>query len=125
MNKSFGNRYIALAFLAVVAMSTGCTGLTTPKEYGTSISAEEMASFVKGKTTEEELLRKYGNPDQTLNLNAHTKEISYIKKFGSTEAIMYGLQKKPKNVEYWFQISKGLVQDFGQRETTKEPIYVY
>jgi len=115
---------VVLALLAVLAMTAGCAGITKPQEYGTSISAKEMAAFVKGKTTEEELLRKYGNPDQTIKLNANTKDISYIKEYGSSAAVVYGLEEKQKNVEYWFRISHGVVEDFGQRDTNKSPNYM-
>jgi len=118
MNKSYGFKgMVVLALLAVLAMTTGCAADRIVS--GTSISAEEMASFSKGKTTEEELLRKYGNPDQTLKLNAHTKEISYIK-----ETIVGGYEAhSDKKVETWFRISHGVVQDFGQRDTNKSPNY--
>lgn len=29
----------------------------------------------------------------------------------------------PKNTEFWIIIKNGVVQDFGDRETTKEPNY--
>ena len=116
MNKDFGMaRKITLALAIVLAVFL--TGCQTYKS-GTVMSDEDKAEIIKGKTTQTELQRKFGNPDQTNKINSHTVEISYIQK-NFTPKPFGGL--KYSNVEYWFEVVDGVIQDFGDRPTKKFP----
>lgn len=111
-------RIFIVEFFVIISLLLFVVGCAS---FGTDITANERKQIIKGKTTKIEVLRKFGNPDQTVKLDNETEEISYIK-----ENVVIGLAPlvKPKNTEFWLQIKNGIVQDFGERETNKSPNYM-
>ena len=110
------NKYVKIIGVAILAtVMCGCAS------FGTDITADERAKIIKGKTTKIEVLRQFGNPDQTIKLDRGREEISYIK-----ENVIMGVAPfvKPKNNEFWLQVKNGVVEDFGERETKKSPNYM-
>lgn len=110
------NKYVKIIGVAILAtVMCGCAS------FGTDITADERAQIIKGKTTKIEVLRQFGNPDQTIKLDRGREEISYIK-----ENVIMGVAPfvKPKNNEFWLQVKNGVVEDFGERETKKSPNYM-
>ena len=107
---------ISVLLVATAVMLSGCPMGT----YGSVIKPEQKAAIVKGKTTKVELLRELGNPDQTVDLGGGKEEMSYIR-----EAITsYGIRATSENTEFWILINKEVVEDFGERPTTKSPKYI-
>jgi len=82
--------------------------------YG-GLTAEQKASIVRGKTTRVELLREVGTPDQSIDLGGGKEELSYVREKYTT----YGVHATSENTEFWITLDKGVVQDFGERPTTK------
>ena len=89
------NKYVKIIGVAILAtVMCGCAS------FGTDITADERAQIIKGKTTKIEVLRQFGNPDQTIKLDRGREEISYIK-----ENVIMGVAPfvKPKKTSFGFK----------------------
>jgi len=108
-----GSRLAAAAVLCVLA---GCSAGT----YGSTVTPEQRAAIVKGQTTKTDLLRELGNPDQTIDLGDGKEQLSYISETYTT----YGVSASATGTEFWVVLTNGVVEDFGERPTTKQPSYL-
>jgi hypothetical protein len=109
---------IAAAVLAATlgAVLAGC--FLYGGTYGSNITAEQKAAIAKGKTTKVDLLKELGNPDQTVDLGGGKEQLSYIRETIS------GFGTSSQNTETWIVLNNGVVEDFGERPTTKNPSYL-
>ncbi len=112
----FKNVGACVVLVLVGLLLPGCPAGT----YGSKISAEQRAAIVKGKTTKVDLLRELGNPDQTIDLGGGKEQFSYIREKYTT----YGVTASSENTEFWILLSNGVVNDFGERPTTKSTNYM-
>lgn len=101
---------------ALVLSLTGCPMGT----YGSKVSPEQKAAIVKGRTSRADLLRELGNPDQTIDLGNGKEQLSYI----SEKITSYAVTSSSEGTEFWVVLKDGIVQDFGERPTTKQPSYL-
>ena len=99
--------------IALTIFANGCASHMS----GSVVTDQQKAAIINGTTTKTDLLREFGNPDQTLDLGNGKEELSYIREewgFGA---------RKLSATEFWVDLNKGVVQDFGERPTTKAPAY--
>lgn len=105
-----------LSAFACIALLSGCAAGT----FGSVVTPEQKASIIKGQTTKVDLLQEMGNPDQTIDLGDGKEQVSYI----SSAITSTGFSSSNTNTEFWVVLNKGVVEDFGERPTTKEPNYM-
>jgi len=104
-----------VAFPLVLLLS-GCPAGT----FGSIVTPEQKASIIKGQTTKVDILKELGNPDQAIDLGDGKEQLSYISSAVKTSLIA----ASSTNTEFWVVLNKGVVEDLGERPTTKEPNYM-
>lgn len=72
-----------IALLIATLMLTACAS------YGTKVDTNQVAGFVKGKTSYNEVIDKLGKPSQTAVNSDGTKTISYVHVEYSTKAATF------------------------------------
>jgi hypothetical protein len=87
---------------------------------GHPVTPEQQAAIVKGKTTTTQVLQELGEPDQRLDLGNGKEQLSYI----SEKYTSYAVTSSAEGTEFWIVVKNGVVEDFGQRPTTKKPNYL-
>ncbi len=103
---------ILLVSISFAFILNGCISAS----YG-GVNQKQQANILKGKTTKVEILRVIGNPDQTIDLGRGEEELSYVREEYSATSLT------SKNTEFWLKIRNGVVEDFGERPTTKAHRY--
>ena len=102
----------------------GIFGCTRSGEFGSIISDAQKASLIKGKTTKTEVLNEFGNPDQKIDLGNGMEQFSYIKESYKATNALVAESSTSTFTEFWIVFdSNGVVKNFGERPTTKQPNY--
>jgi hypothetical protein len=112
---------IMVALLSTLAILGSACGMYGPRTYG-GVTPEQRASIVKGKTTKTELLREVGDPDQRIDLGGGKEQLSYIS--DTYDVAPFIGETSSGHKDFWIVLDKsGVVEDFGERPTTKSHKY--
>jgi outer membrane protein assembly factor BamE (lipoprotein component of BamABCDE complex) len=99
--------------LPAAAALSGCAG----KKYGNVLDPQEVATIIRGKTTQAEVANRFGDPDKLVDLGGGKQEVSYIRE----EVNNHGNWFHSNNVAFWLVYKNNVVEAFGERATSDEP----